>query len=120
MIPKKTIEVVGPSTIAGALRFKAHKYYAIEGNALNDLCVLAVRFNSKWDDPDETRDWQNRLNLILDTARRNGKQHRRNAQEAAELVTRAFLHNVSPGKPAVITAKQALAIAEALAQEPNA
>jgi hypothetical protein len=69
MIPSKTTEVVGPRSIAGALRFKAREFYAVDGNALNDLCVLALRFNFKWDDPNESRDWQNRLNLILDAAK---------------------------------------------------
>ena len=68
MIPAKTFDVVGGTTIAGAKRFDPNGYYLLTGTDLNDLAVLAIRFNYAFKDPDETRDWQNRVSLMLSSA----------------------------------------------------
>lgn len=75
MIPNKTHEVVGGSQIGGIIQrsgIEPHDFYAIEGFALHELLVLAARFNHRFDDPNESRDWQNRLNGMVDAVRRNG------------------------------------------------
>lgn len=68
MVPSKTGEIVGPTQMAAAVRFKAHDYYALTGVDLNDLAILAVRLNSRMVDGDELRDWQNRIALMLSGA----------------------------------------------------
>ena len=75
MIPSKTHEVVGGTTVAGIIKrsgIEPGRFYAIDGFALHELLVLADRFNYRFTDPNETRDWQNRLNSIVDTVRRDG------------------------------------------------
>ena len=68
MIPSKTYDVVGGSTVGACITRPAHDYYALTGSDLNDLAVLAVRMNSKFHDANELRDWQNRLSLMLSKA----------------------------------------------------
>lgn len=73
MIPSKTHEVVGGPTIAGIIqrsRIEPHDLYAIEGYALHELLVLAQRMDFRFDDPNEKRDWQNRLNGMVEAVRR--------------------------------------------------
>lgn len=67
-IPYSTIVKVGVNRLAGALRFKAHDDYKVDGIDLNDLCGLAVRLETAMTDANELRDWQNRLNEILSRA----------------------------------------------------
>ena len=68
MIPAKTFDVVGGATVAAAKRFDPNGYYMLTGTDLNDLAVLAIRFNHSFSDPDETRDWQNCVSLMLSSA----------------------------------------------------
>jgi hypothetical protein len=44
-----------------------HEFYAIEGFVVNELKALAMRIaGSERMDGDEARDWQNRLNEMVD------------------------------------------------------
>ena len=69
MIPAKTYDKVGGSVIRAAVTRNAHDDYVVTGIDINDLAVLALRMNMKFDDPNELRDWQNRINLIVSSAR---------------------------------------------------
>lgn len=68
MAPEKTIELLGGAAIAKASRFDAAADFGIDGCAMNDLAVLAARLEKGMTDANELRDWQNRINLILDRA----------------------------------------------------
>ncbi len=71
MIPSRTIDKVGITTLARiAKEYDRGAYYFISGNDIYELAVLAQRFNFKWDDPDEARDWENRINLMLSKVER--------------------------------------------------
>jgi hypothetical protein len=63
--PAKTIQTIGPTQMQNLQRFDSVDYYALTGTDLNDLAVLAERMNFRWDDANEMRDWQNRLNLMI-------------------------------------------------------
>ena len=70
MVPGKTFaKVSGPSMAAVRTR-NPDDYYALTGNDLNDLAVLALRFEHRFEDAEELRDWQNRLSLMLSGAER--------------------------------------------------
>lgn len=75
MIPGKTIEKVGTTTLAAIIDrakrngIETHEDYAIEGFELVELAVLATRMNARLDDAEELRDWQNRLNVLVDKIR---------------------------------------------------
>jgi hypothetical protein len=68
MVPSKTFEKVGAATVARVTTHSPDYEYAITGNDLNDLAVLVQRFEYRFDDPNELRDWQNRLSLIVGNA----------------------------------------------------
>ncbi len=68
MIPAKTLKKIGQ--LQGRERFSSDHDYILPGSDLADLFALTVRFNSKMDDPDELRDWQNRISLMLMNASR--------------------------------------------------
>jgi len=70
MVPSKTFDKVSASSMAAARRHEPGDYYALTGNDLNDLAVLALRFEHRFDDANELRDWQNRLSLMLSGAER--------------------------------------------------
>ncbi len=67
-VPTKTIDHIGVDKTASLLRFKSHEDYRVDGIDLNDLSVLAHRLNSAITDPNELRDWQNRINLLVSEA----------------------------------------------------
>lgn len=66
MIPRRTREALGLS-LHQANRLDPKASYVVEGYALNELAALAMRLNDRMDG-DEQRDWQNRLNLMIDSA----------------------------------------------------
>lgn len=66
MIPARTREALG-SQLWQAQRCEPHKHYVVEGYALNELAALAMRICDRMDG-DEMRDWQNRLNGLIDSA----------------------------------------------------
>jgi hypothetical protein len=69
MVPAKTFDKVGTSQIVACNRqHNPSGDYCLTGNDLNDLAILAVRLNSRMEDGDELRDWQNRINLMLANA----------------------------------------------------
>ena len=68
MIPAKAIEAVGPTQMAALRHRGADDLFALTGNDLNDLAVLAARMDFAFTDPNEKRDWQNRINLLLSNA----------------------------------------------------
>ena len=68
MIPSKTYDKVGGSTVRGCITREAHDSFALTGTDLNDLSVLVARMNDRFDDPNELRDWQNRISLMLSNA----------------------------------------------------
>jgi hypothetical protein len=70
MVPSKTIEKVGGTSMAAVRTHSPDDYYALTGNDLNDLAVLALRMNARLDDANELRDWQNRINLMLSRVER--------------------------------------------------
>jgi hypothetical protein len=70
MIPAKTAEVVGPGQMRASMTRPVDDFYALTGNDLNELAVLAIRLNNKFHDANELRDWQNRLNLMLAQAQK--------------------------------------------------
>jgi hypothetical protein len=65
LVPSKTIEKVGRTQMAALRRRNPDAFFALTGNDLNDLAVLANRMNYSFDDANEMRDWQNRINLML-------------------------------------------------------
>ncbi len=67
-VPTKTIDAIGVDKTASLLRFPAHEDYRVDGIDLNDLCVLAHRLSDAITDPEELRDWQNRINLMIHEA----------------------------------------------------
>jgi len=72
MLPAKTIDKVGMTTMRAIMdRMKrqgveTHEDHAIEGYEVTELAVLAQRMNAALQDADELRDWQNRLNLLVE------------------------------------------------------
>ena len=76
MLPSNTHKIVGGPTVTGIIErsgIDGNQLYAIDGFALHELLVLATRIgNYRFDDPDEKRDWQNRLNGMVDAVRRLG------------------------------------------------
>lgn len=67
MIPAKTREALG-SQLWQAKVCEPEEYYLVIGNHLNELKALAMRLTDRLD-PNESRDWQNRLNLMIDRAK---------------------------------------------------
>jgi len=70
MVPSKTFDKVSASSMAAVRRHNPDEYYALTGNDLNDLAVLALRFEHRFEDANELRDWQNRLSLMLSRVER--------------------------------------------------
>ena len=70
LIPTNTYAVVG-SEIKQADRCRSLSDHAIEGHHVNALAALALRMSYKFDNPNELRDWQNLLNLIVSHACKN-------------------------------------------------
>jgi hypothetical protein len=70
MIPAKTREALG-SSLWQTKVCEPNDYYGVIGNDLNELKALALRLNERLD-ANEARDWQNRINLMIDQAVRNG------------------------------------------------
>lgn len=68
MIPSKTLEKIGPSQAMACRRRPPDAGYVLTGSDLNDLACLVVRLGSRMDDANETRDWQNRIALMLSQA----------------------------------------------------
>jgi hypothetical protein len=68
MVPAKTYDLLGSRMQQLLSEHSADDYYAIEGTVLNELRVLAVRFDYPFSDANEKRDWQNRLNSMVDNA----------------------------------------------------
>jgi hypothetical protein len=67
MIPSKTYEVLGSSLWQSFVAEKG-EVYAIEGYVVDELKALAMRIGGPQRmDGDEARDWQNRLNTMVDT-----------------------------------------------------
>jgi hypothetical protein len=71
MVPTKTIEIIGQGQMKALAerREDGSAAFAVYGGDLNDLRALALRLNSAMTDANELRDWQNRLNLLVDNAR---------------------------------------------------
>jgi len=74
-VPSRTVNVIGASTLMGAevRLFDPDSHYPLTGSDLNDLAALVVRFNFGFDDPNETRDWQNRLSVMISNAQDAGE-----------------------------------------------
>ena len=70
MIPRKTIEALG-SQIEQSKVCDPDDFYPVAGFVLNELKALALRLTDRLD-PNESRDWQNRLNGIVDQAKSQG------------------------------------------------
>jgi len=71
MMPPNTYKVLG-TRIQHAFVADKDQEYIITGTDLNDLKGLALRFcQAPFDDYNEKRDWENRLNLLCDTALRS-------------------------------------------------
>jgi hypothetical protein len=70
VVPSKTFDKVSGPSMAAVRTRSADDYYAMSGNDLNDLAVLALRFEHRFEDANELRDWQNRLSLMLSRAER--------------------------------------------------
>jgi hypothetical protein len=70
VIPAKTQKALG-AQLWQAHVAKPNAFYAVTGSDLNDLKALALRLTDRLD-PDEQRDWQNRLNLLVDQAKATG------------------------------------------------
>lgn len=70
MLPAKTLDLLG-SSIHQALRHKEDEFFLINGIDVNELQALAMRMTYRFDDPNELRDWQNRLNGMLDGLRKH-------------------------------------------------
>lgn len=67
-VPAKTFIKVSGASMASVRRRDPNDYYALTGNDLNDLAVLVLRFEHRFEDANELRDWQNRLSLMLSSA----------------------------------------------------
>jgi hypothetical protein len=64
-IPSNAHKVLGASTVAATKQYVPDEFYVLTGTDLNDLAALAARFNHSFTDPNENRDWQTRINLML-------------------------------------------------------
>ena len=74
MIPSKTREVL-KSGIDQPHKNNPDDLFIVMGNDLNDLRVLALRLDYEFSDPNEKRDWQNRINLICSSAQLMGDRY---------------------------------------------
>jgi len=68
MVPSKTYDVLGTQMKRLLNEHKADDYFMVDGNVLNELRVLATRLDHPFTDPNEKRDWQNRLNSMVASA----------------------------------------------------
>jgi hypothetical protein len=74
MIPTKTREVL-KSGIAQAHKNDPDDLLIVTGDDLNDLRALALRLDYEFTDPDEKREWQNRIDLICSSAQLMGDRY---------------------------------------------
>ena len=67
MLPSKTHKILG-SRLHQAYRNSPGGMFAVSGNDINELRALAMRMGEPFTDPNEKRDWENRLHSMCDNA----------------------------------------------------